>query len=103
MAAAGAPAVVAAANAKKSPKKVTPPTPMPHSEETASTVPKAPATPEKTESKGRRSKVLDAADAQVMQMQALVPGAKSVTVVDIEDEAHTKTFIFGTKLYVVQF
>ena len=41
--------------------------------------------------------------SRAQAVQALVPGAKSVTVVDVEDEAHTKTFIFGTKLYVVQF
>jgi len=101
--AAAAPAaatLAAAAGAKKASSKKTPPTPVPQSEETASTILKGSATPEKAE-KGRRSKAIDPADTQAVQ--ALVPGAKSVTVVDVEDEAHTKTFIFGSKLYVVRF
>jgi len=103
-----------AAREKMKKAKPTPPTAAPQSEEsTASTVLKTPPTPEKAEksAKGekgeptpRQSKAQkEAAQEAERNIAAMMPGAKSVTVVDIEDEARTKTFIFGNKLYVVQF
>lgn len=101
-----------AAREKMKKAKPTPPTAAPQSEEsTASTVLKTPPTPEKAEKSAKGEKgeprqtkaQREAAQEAERDMAALMPGAKSVTVVDIEDEARTKTFIYGNKLYVVQF